>query len=360
MTDTSLKRRFGLEPNEAAMMVQRAQGYRPNEAFCLLPTPSGLYPYRLPLSSVIADPSDELVFHAGGDTGGVADPNPQLAVAAAMTADAGSSGATFFYHLGDVGYYNGRDSVYYPQFYEPYLHYPGPIFAIPGNHDGDNSDDTTVPSLTGFVTNFCQKQPMLTADAQDVNRDALDQPNVFWTLTANLATIIGLYTNVPSGGQVDNDQAAWFQVELAAAPKEVPLIVALHHPPYSADAMHGGSARMGSLIDTACAAAGRWPNLVLSGHVHDYQAFTRIDTATRPKIKYLVAGASGYHNLHAMAPGIGALPWAVPGSDVTLDAYCDTAWGFLTLTITAKGIHGVYTTVDRTGKAKTFDTFDTP
>ena len=44
---------------------------------------------------------------------------------------------SFFYHLGDVVYFTGARSSYYDQFYDPYLHYAAPIFAIPGNHDGD-------------------------------------------------------------------------------------------------------------------------------------------------------------------------------------------------------------------------------
>lgn len=44
---------------------------------------------------------------------------------------------SFLYHLGDVVYFYGEASNYYPQFYEPYAFYPVPIFAIPGNHDGD-------------------------------------------------------------------------------------------------------------------------------------------------------------------------------------------------------------------------------
>ena len=74
---------------------------------------------------------------------------------------------SFFYILGDVIYYYGEASNYYPQFYEPYLHYPAPIFAIPGNHDGDLA--TPVPqgvtSLEAFVNNFCATTPHVTPDA---------------------------------------------------------------------------------------------------------------------------------------------------------------------------------------------------
>jgi acid phosphatase type 7 len=38
----------------------------------------------------------------------------------------------------------------------------------------------------------------------------MDQPNVYWTLqAAPFLTIIGLYTNVPGGGEVHADQQDW-------------------------------------------------------------------------------------------------------------------------------------------------------
>ncbi len=78
-----------------------------------------------------------------------------------MTADCqvpdSAARPVFFYHLGDVIYYTGLGSEYYNQFYEPYQQYPLPIFAIPGNHDGE-VDDTTQQSLAAFVTNFLREK----------------------------------------------------------------------------------------------------------------------------------------------------------------------------------------------------------
>jgi Calcineurin-like phosphoesterase len=54
-----------------------------------------------------------------------------------MEQDAAQQFPAFFYHLGDVVYYDGEHASYYQQFYDTYLHYPAPIFAIPGNHDFD-------------------------------------------------------------------------------------------------------------------------------------------------------------------------------------------------------------------------------
>jgi hypothetical protein len=62
---------------------------------------------------------------------------------------------SFFYHLGDVVYYDGESANYWPEFYEPYLNYHAPIVAIPGNHDGDVNPATGESSLQAFVRNFC-------------------------------------------------------------------------------------------------------------------------------------------------------------------------------------------------------------
>ena len=114
---------------------------------------------------------------------------------------------------------------------------------------------------------------------------------------------------------------------------------------------------MGALIDRATAASGRVPDLILSGHVHNYQRFTRKVGAGVP---YIVSGGGGYHNLHAMASGIGPLPWDVPGSDVTLNAYDAHDWGWLALTIDKTSIGGSYIAVDKTGASRVADTFTIP
>src|ERR1700694_1090579 len=96
----------------------------------------------LPHENTAAQDGGKLVFHCVGDTGGVHGDDIQMNVANAMEAQIKSAAAdadkpAFFYHLGDVVYYNGLTNLYGAQFYEPYKFYPGAIFAIPGNHDGD-------------------------------------------------------------------------------------------------------------------------------------------------------------------------------------------------------------------------------
>lgn len=355
----AVRRRFGSRPLTAEAQLSKRHGFRANQRFEPLPAPTGAQPYRLDLESVVgADAVSRiraerrLVFHCAGDTGGVKSPQPQQIVAYWMDQDVARGGAdapAFFYHLGDVVYYHGERAEYYAQFYEPYAEYGAPIVAIPGNHDGDPLPGSPDPSLAAFTETFCSPQPRLTPEAQEVQRDAMTEPNVYWTLTAPFLTMIGLYTNVPEGGRLDEDQIAWLQRELAAAPAEGALLVAMHHPSFSADAHHGGSAYMRSVLDSAVEASGRQPHAVLAGHVHNYQRFTR--TLGDLQVPYIVAGAAGYWHLHGMAKDANgqSLPkgWQTPEPGLVLESYVDDRHGYLRLTASPTTLNGQYVTVPR-------------
>jgi hypothetical protein len=353
------QRRFGIEPASAIEQAQKDQRTGAAEPFQPLPAPTGAAPYHLELSSVTPKlAAAQRTFHVIGDHGGVKDPNPQAEVAKAMIADLEKQAvpAEFCYSVGDVVYFNGAKAEYPPQFYEAYAHYNLPILAIPGNHDGDPEEDGET-SLEAFVRYFCDPTPQLLPEVAEYNRDTMDQPNVFWTLEDDLVTIVGLYSNVPSGGVIHPDQQEWLVSELKAAPTGRALILALHHPPYSSDAFHGGSEQMGAALDEAFSASARYPDLVLTGHVHNYQRFTR--TIGGRELPYIVCGAGGYHNLHAMAsdakPGLRVKP------DCVLEQFDATQWGFMRLLVTATQIQGEYIGVDKDGNVTpNVDTFSTP
>jgi acid phosphatase type 7 len=350
-------RSFGNPRPSGAPRAQKYHGTRSNQPFQPLPQPTGAYPYRLSLADLLPheagaiSKAGKMVFHASGDTGGVMDPRPQEAVAAALEADLASDHRPlFFYHLGDVVYFNGERANYFPQFYEPYAAYTIPIVAIPGNHDGDVAPDSSDGSLAAFVDNFCATDPHLTPEAEEVNRHAMTQPNVYWTLLTPLATMIGLYTNCPEGGVIQNDQHAWLVEELAAADKKLPVIVTLHHPPYSVEHFHGGSAAMESALDEAFRTSGRVADAVFSGHVHNYQRFVRPYEGR--EIPYIVAGGGGYHNLHHVQTLDGALelPYQPPDVDAALAAYVDDRYGFMRVTVSRDSIKGEYVAVTREGQ----------
>jgi Icc-related predicted phosphoesterase len=300
-----------------------------------------------------------MVLHILGDSGGVQDGEFQNNVAEQMVAQLTSSGFSapqFCYHIGDVVYFTGMHDDYYAQFYEPYSHYNVPILAIPGNHDGEVDDPTAQTSLDGWVGYFMQPDPDVDPISKDSPRVGLNLPNPYWTLTTPFATFIGMYTNVPEGGSIDSVQQQWVTNEFATAPTDRPLILALHHPIYSFDVFHSGSSKMADVLENAIRDTGRVPNLVLSGHVHDYQRIEKTIAPDGPT-PFIVSGNGGYHNLHAIHSQPGDV---APDSGAVLKYGADKAWGFMTLTISAKTISGTTTEIDRAGNVTQGDSFSYP
>lgn len=291
----------------------------------------------------IEDPGAEVSFFVIGDHGGVKAASPQNAVSYAMQ-DPQEPPPSFVYSVGDIVYFYGEEWEYPHQFYEPYAHLRVPIVGIPGNHDGDIKGKTTKRKpLDGFMANFCDTQPSVPPSDPhfEFERHTQTQPYCDWTLELKAVTIVGLYSNVVSHGHFEESQTEWLTGELKHAAADRPLIVALHHPPYSIDAMHGGSERMGEALDKAFDDSGRTPDLVLSGHVHNYQRFTR--ERGDAEIPYIVIGNSGYHNLHRFAKGTEF--GKEIGKGVTFGYGDQTQYGFLKLTVSKSGIAGEYTGV---------------
>jgi hypothetical protein len=346
----------GVSPLNA--LSQRNTGYQP------LPRPLGLPPYHYSLSDnfeTIAKhikSEGEMVFDVLGDSGGVKDAEFQSDVADEMVkalGQAGADGPQFCYHVGDVVYFTGAHDDYYSQFYEAYEQYTPPIFSIPGNHDGEVDDPTQQTSLDGWVAYFMQAKPDVDPISKDAPRVGLNLPNPYWTLITPLATFVGMYTNVPEHGSIDSNQQQWLTNEFATADEDLPLILALHHPIYSFDIFHSGSSKMADALENAIRDTGRVPNLVLAGHVHDYQ---RIEQKIAPDgpTPFIVCGNGGYHNLHQIHSPNGSV---APDTHAKL-IYGKVCWGFMTLTINKKTISGETTEIDRTGKVTKGDTFSYP
>lgn len=308
----------------------------------------------------------QLVIHCVGDTGGIERAEPQLAVADAMTADVeGKTWANgqpaFFYHLGDIVYFFGQESYYPEQFYEPYRNYPAPIFAIPGNHDGFMfKGEPAKYSCEAFVDNFCTPAPVQGAPGFD--RTTMTQPGVYFTLDAPFVRIIGLYSNAgETAGSLGNtkigtDQLTFLTNELKryasdrAADKNnnnpQALVIAVHHPPFTGSSQHMPSAAMLKAMDKCCTQAGVWPDLVLSGHAHLYERYTRTMKSDGRQIPYIVSGNGGYYDLSGLKKNQqGKKPVAGKqtesdgaGNTISLDSYSDTQFGFLRITFNATSI----------------------
>ena len=285
---------------------------------------------------------------------------------------------SFLFHLGDVIYNFGEAAYYYDQFYDPYREYPAPIVALAGNHDGMVSPFSSTPTLDAFLRNFCAPDFVVTPEAGGLDRTAQIQPGVYFTFEAPFVRVIALYSNTLEDPGVISSQGGKFpqvtdvQLDyLRAALKRVAsekfagaLIIAHHHPAYTAGAKHGWSPLLTANIDAICAETGVWPHAVLSAHAHNYQRFTRTHEAMQ--IPYIIAGG-GRHGLARLTTRGGvALRAPTPvqaagkGTDlVVLESYDDTHYGYLRIAATASQLRIEYHPAADGGTAKTPDDFVT-
>jgi hypothetical protein len=297
----------------------------------------------------------QIVFHSVGDTGSVVSPLTENRVSDKMVADFSETDAanvpSFFFHLGDVVYSFGEAKYYYDQFYEPYREYPAPVIAIPGNHDGVVYTGDTAPTLDAFLRNFCSATPVTTPEAGGLLRTSMIAPGVYFTFDAPFVRILGVYSNVledpgvisSEGGtraNVTDVQLTFLKTALARCKSEKyagAVIIAVHHPPYTGGTTHFPSPNLSADIDSAVQAAGFWPHAVISGHSHNYQRFTR--TIDGMSIPYIVAGCGGHSPIAQLQKDANGNPIRTPypiDTELTLNSYDDTDYGYLRVVVNAQ------------------------
>jgi hypothetical protein len=286
----------------------------------------------------------QITFHVAGDTGVPETDHEtnQVLVAEAMAKDYDpthpDTSPAFFLHLGDVIYGSSPDS-YFDQFYRPYIHYPGKIIAIPGNHDGETNQ-----KMNDFLKYFCADNQAVPPIAGSIFRQTMNQPGVYWYLDAPFVQIIGLYSNSAenpgfiSGSHIGQKQKQWLVKTLKTikASRDTgmrkALIFATHHPPYSTGG-HSGSSNMLKDIDDACETAEILPDAFFSGHAHSIQRYTR-SVPYRGKtveITYVVSGCGG-HGGQTVAP-------VNPANHVNPSYnFSYKGWGFTTVKITSNSL----------------------
>lgn len=352
------------------------------------PAPRGLPEPRLTLADVLgrrgaaavaaAQKAGRLVFHAVGDTGNTRGPDPQNEVADKMLGDFNEADTAdvplFYFHLSDVIYNFGEALYYYDQFYDPYRNYPAPIVALAGNHDGMVAPGTHAITLEAFLANFCADGFRITPEAGGLSRTAQIQPGVFFTFEAPFVRVLALYSNTledpgvisTQGGafpELNDSQLTYIRTALRRVKAERfagALILAHHHPAYTAGSKHGWSQAMTQEIDAICTETGVWPHAVLSAHAHNYQRFTRARGDT--EIPYVIAGNGG-HGLGKLtrknAPAL-RVPMVIqaPGNGddrVVLESYDDQDYGYLRIVATSSQLRIEYHPASDGVQAKTPD-----
>jgi hypothetical protein len=352
------------------------------------PMPRGLPEPQLTLEQVFGGDTHaisritsqgQIVFHATGDCGSTRGPEHQNQVSDKMVADFRESAPKevpqFNLLLGDVVYNFGEAQYYYDQFYEPYRSYPAPILALPGNHDGMISPAAHAASLAAFLRNFCAADGkfVVLPDAGGLSRTAQIQPGVFFTFDAPFVRIVTFYSNtledpgVIADSTIGNSQLKFIEAALkrvAAERYQGALIFADHHPPYTAGARHGWSLDMLKQIDAICMKTGVWPHAFLSGHVHNYQRFTRT-RRDGTQIPYVVCGNGG-HNVQRLNKSASAMrtpqilqPADAENDQIVFENYDDQDYGYLRMVVNAAQLRIEYHPASDGADAKTPDDFVT-
>lgn len=341
------------------------------------------------LADIIGDAGAEEIknfgairFHAAGDSGMESGDSEEMVVdVMAKDYDLTKQPAelpAFFFHLGDVNYYNNTAEGYQAQFYVPYKPYPGKIIAIPGNHDGElfkyNGKSTgQKTTLEAFMSNFCQSKTGVPQEAAgSVYREMVSQPGVYWYLNAPFVDIVGLYSNVAenpgyiSGPTIGTSQKDWLTKTLTAinasripGEKRKALIIASHHPPLSSG-HHSGSTEMLDDIDDSCTQAGIMPDAFFSAHAHNLQCYTR----------YLSFGGKDIQIPFIVDGGAGRTIQPVPAADglkvkdntkiVSYHTFDKSSYsyGYMDITVTVDHLSIKITAIDKTGGLSVFNTIN--
>jgi len=331
-----------------------------------------------PATAAATTKAGRIVFHSVGDTGNTRGPDPQNEVADKMISDFTEADPAevplFYFHLGDVIYNFGEKLYYYDQFYDPYRDYPAPIVALAGNHDGMVAPGTHAITLDAFLSNFCADAFRINPEAGGLSRTAQIQPGVFFTFEAPFVRVLALYSNTledpgvisTQGGtfpELNDSQLDYLRAALARVKAESyagALILAHHHPAYTAGSKHGWSTAMREEIDAIFDEANVWPHAVLSAHAHNYQRFTR--TRGDKQIPYLIAGNGGHGLGKLTTKKSGALrvpneiEEAAAGTDrVVLENYDDQDYGYLRIVVDASQLRIEYHPASDGSAAKTPD-----
>ncbi|WP_242614374.1 metallophosphoesterase family protein [Actinomadura roseirufa] len=260
-----------------------------------------------PAAFTVHRPSAEFSFALLGDTG--EGDKSQYAVVPPLLAAA--AGTDFMIIASDVIYPTGDAGEYPDKFFRPYKDYPGPIYAVPGNHDwydglrgflhvfcGLDADCSPPPwrGPLGFVPRLLWRRPgavdpRALAEARRTYRGAAGQqavqPGPYWAIDTPSLRIVGIDTGIT--GAVDRDQGAWLR-EVSAGPK--PKLLVTGKPIYVDDDHRPGPIEGGGTVDAIVRDPAHHYVAAIGGDIHNYQRYP-VEVGGGRTIHYLVSGGGG-------------------------------------------------------------------
>ena len=250
---------------------------------------------------------DEVAFMVLGDPGEGDDSQYQVLRPLLAT----SQDTDFTYIVSDVIYPAGDARDYRDKFFHPYRGLPGPIYAIPGNHDWYDG-------LHGFMTLMCDADPDLRPpvhpsrsrwkralldlvwrepsaelqreleELQEHRREPSGQPASYFAIELKDLVLVGLDTGIQSG--IDAEQGEWLR-KISKLPKDKilltgkPLVVDASRKPCR---IAGSEDTVNAIVEEA---ANRYI-AVIGGDIHNYQRYS-VQQADGRVVQHIVSGAAG-------------------------------------------------------------------
>ncbi len=219
-------------------------------------------------------------------------------------------GTAFAVIVGDVVYPTGSVNEYPDKFYRPYQRYPGPIYAVPGNHDWYDG-------LGGFMRVFCDARMVpaevrprpftrawlrrwLWAAPSVADEPALGggqalraepgqqatQPGPYWFMDTGTIRLVGIDVGIT--GELDAEQGAWLR-RVSAGPRPKVLLTGV--PIYDNDNYEPCPIEDGGTVDDLVRDPACGYVAVVGGDTHNYQRYpVRVGGRT---IQYVVSGGGG-------------------------------------------------------------------
>jgi hypothetical protein len=261
--------------------------------------------------------ADEVSFLVLGDTG-EGDASQYYVVPPLLSQ---AKGTDFLFICSDVIYPAGGVQDYGLKFFQPYRDYPGPIYAVPGNHDwyddlrafmlyfcGDSTPPPSPPAafpsaawLRNLLWRRLSAHKPADLEAMAAMRAASGrrarQPGPYFALDAGPLRLVGIDTGVT--GSIDREQGVWLLETSRSCPK--PKLLLTGKPIYVNAEYHPGDIEGGGTVDDIVRRPEHNYIGVIGGDIHNYQRYP-VQLGDGRVIQYIVSGAGGAftHATHAI------------------------------------------------------------